>query len=379
MGLEKRQIESGLNAVPPVRGRMERVPNDRGIGVFVDYAHTPDALENVLQAGRDIAQGRLLCLVGAGGERDRGKRPLMLNAALKHSDAVVITDDNPRGEDPNAIIREIAAGSETWLPWWVIRDRGEAIKAILGLARPGDVVLICGKGHETYQEIEGVRHHFDDSEVARQALAPGNPEEYSGDRLALPVDRLMLELLLEIPAEDASGYQAPQLFKRVSTDSRTIQPHSVFFALKGGNFDGNDYLEKVLEDPSCLGIGSRDLEKANYLRVGDPLEAMAKLFRKYLVMFDAYKIALTGSTGKSSAKEMLAQVFSSEAPTLKTDANENNMIGLCKTIARIRPQHRFCVFELGTNSFGEIAALSDVCSPDAGIIMNIGPSHLEFL
>ncbi len=379
MGLEKRQIEAGLNSVPPVRGRMERVPNDRGVGVFIDYAHTPAALENVLQAGRALAGGRLLCLIGAGGERDRGKRPLMLNAALKQADAVIITDDNPRGENPDLIIREMAAGTDLWLPWWIIRDRGEAIKAILSLARPGDVALICGKGHETYQEIEGVKHHFDDSEAARKALSPDNPGKFPESRLALPVDRLMLELVQDIPASETSGYNAPQIFQGISTDTRTILPHSVFFALKGENFDGNDYLEDVLKDGSCLAIGNRELENPNYIRVEDPLPVMAKLHRKYLIMFDAYKIAITGSTGKSSTKEMLARVFSAQAPTLRTEANENNMIGLCKTIARIRPKDGFCVFELGTNSFGEIAALSEVCAPDAGIIMNIGPSHLEFL
>jgi UDP-N-acetylmuramyl-tripeptide synthetase/UDP-N-acetylmuramoyl-tripeptide--D-alanyl-D-alanine ligase len=379
LGMEKRQIESGLNNVAPVPGRFERVPNESGIGVFVDYAHTPDALENVLQTGRELGQGRLLCLIGAGGERDRGKRPLMINAALKHADVVIIADDNPRSEDPNAIIREMVAGSDIWLPWWIIRDRKEAIMAILRLARPGDMVLICGKGHEAYQEIEGIKHHFDDTEIAREFLPAESREISSNDLLALPVDRLMIELLLNVPAEASSGYKPPQTFKHISTDSRTIQLHSVFFALKGDSFDGNDYLDQILRERTNLGIGSREMQKDNYLLVPEPLEAMAKLHRKYLLMFDSYKIALTGSTGKSSTKEMLAQVFSSEAPTLKTEANENNIIGLCKTIARIKPEHRFSVFELGTNAFGEISALSDVCSPDAGIIMNIGPSHLEFL
>lgn len=380
MGFESRQIEQGLNQSEPVRGRFERVANNHGIGVFVDYAHTPDALENVLRASRGLEHQRVLCLLGAGGERDRGKRPLMLKAALKHADAVIITDDNPRGEDPNAIIREIVQGTEMWLPWWIIRDRREAIHAILRLAQPGDIVLLCGKGHETYQEIEGVRQHFDDAEIAAAYLDSPAFAEQAEAELSLPVDRLLLELLCKTRPIHKEGYVAPSIFNKVSTDSRTIQPGSLFFALRGANFDGNAYLGEVLRDERNLGVGRIDANGwKNYLRVKKPDNAMAALCSKYLLMFSTYRIALTGSTGKSSTKELLAQVFSANAPTLKTLANANNLIGLCQTILRIRPEHVYAIFELGTNSFGEINALSDICAPDAGIIINIGPSHLEFL
>ncbi|MCB5247665.1 MAG: UDP-N-acetylmuramoyl-L-alanyl-D-glutamate--2,6-diaminopimelate ligase [Candidatus Cloacimonetes bacterium] len=378
MGFEARQIEQGLNALPPVRGRFEQVPNRQGIGVFVDYAHTPDAVENVLRACRDLQPQRLLCLLGAGGDRDQGKRPLMLKAALQFADAVIITDDNPRHEDPDGIIREIVTGTDMWLPWWIIRDRREAIQAILRLARPGDIVVLCGKGHETYQEIEGTRHPFDDAATAASYMDSGAFGCRAEDELSLPVDRLTLELLCDAPAAPGSGYKKPRCYHRVSSDSRSIKPGSVFFALRGANFDGNAYLGEVLREENNLGVGSIDANGwKNYLRVDEPVLALAALCRKYLLMFPAYKTALTGSTGKSSSKELLAQVFSAGAPTLKTEANANNIIGLCQTILRVRPEHQFAVFELGTNAFGEIATLSETCGPDAGIILNIGPSHLE--
>lgn len=379
MGFEIRQIEQGLNAAKPVPGRFERVANDRGIGVFVDYAHTPDALENVLKASRQLQHRRILCLFGAGGDRDQGKRPLMLKTALKYSDAVIVSDDNPRMENPDRIIRDIVTGSELLLPWWIIRDRKRAIEAILGLAQPGDIVLLCGKGHETYQEIAGQRHHFDDAEVAREFLASPQPK-WRDDELSLPVDKLMLELLYNVPGTDSAGYTPPQSYRRVSTDSRTIQPESVFFALRGPSFDGHAFVGGITSDPTCLAVGQTPLaDNPSYLEVPDSLAAMALLFRKYLLMFGVYKIALTGSTGKSSTKELLAHILETEAPTLKTAANENNLIGLCQTLRRIRPEHRYAVLELGTNAFGEIAALADVCSPDAAMILNVGPSHLEFL
>ncbi|MCB5224367.1 MAG: UDP-N-acetylmuramoyl-L-alanyl-D-glutamate--2,6-diaminopimelate ligase [Candidatus Cloacimonadaceae bacterium] len=380
MGFENRQIEQGLNCVKAVQGRFEQVPNRRGIGVFVDYAHTPDALENVLSAARQMKPKRLLCLLGAGGERDRGKRPLMLKAALNHADAVIVTDDNPRGENPNTIVREIVAGSDFWLPWWIIRDRNLAIGAILGLAQPGEIVLLCGKGHENYQEIEGVRHHFDDAEVATGWLESEDLGRCAEHELAMPVERLMLELICEAETQDTQGYEPPEAWTRVSTDSRVIEPGSIFFALSGLNFDGNAYLGEVLRDGSNFGIGNIGSNGwKHYLRVERPVEAMASLHRKYLQMFGAYRVAITGSTGKTSTKELLAQVLGAAGPCLKTLANSNNIIGLCQTIARIRPQHEHAVFELGTNAFGEIAQLAEVCAPDAGIILNIGPSHLEFL
>lgn len=380
MGFELRQIAQGLNSVKPVAGRFERIENERGIGVFVDYAHTPDALENVLKASRDLEHGRVLCMFGAGGDRDKGKRPLMLKAALKYADAVILTDDNPRTEDPNQIIRDIVSGCELWLPWWIIRDRRKAIRAILALAQPGDIVLLCGKGHETYQEIEGVRHHFDDAEVARECFSQPVQAKQELTELVLPVDKLLLEILYNLPALNSAAYQDPITYKYISTDSRTLKPGSVFFALTGANFDGHEYIKEVLKDPSNIALGQVTLaERSYYKEVSNSQSAMGDLLRKYLLMFDVYKIALTGSTGKSSTKELLEHIFSTQAPTLKTEANENNLIGLCKTIQRIKPSDRYAIFELGTNAFGEIATLSDICAPDAAMILNIGPSHLEYL
>ena len=382
MGFESRQIEQGINAVKPIRGRFERIPNERGIGVFIDYAHTPDAIDNVLRAARSLDHKRVLCLIGAGGERDKGKRPLMLNSALKHADAVVIADDNPRGENPENIIRDVIAGCELWLPWWIIRNRREAIRSIISLAQPGDIVLICGKGHETYQEICGVRHHFDDAEVAREALAESADDGYRNDaKLILPVDRLLLDILYGVPEDDSTGYIEPESYDYVSTDSRSIQSGSVFFALVGDNFDGHKFIPQVLQDDNNFAVGQVTLAgfPKKYIEASNTQSAMGDLFRKYLLMFNVYIIALTGSTGKTSTKELLANILNTRYPTLKTEANENNLIGLCKTLGRLKPWHRYAVLELGTNAFGEIAALSDVCMPDAAMILNVGPSHLQNL
>ena len=161
---------AAASSLKPVPGRLERLGGGSAPLVVVDYAHTPDALEKALQALRPtVAAGhRLSCVFGCGGDRDPGKRPLMGQAAGRLADHVIVTSDNPRSEDPKAIIAQVLAGIST--PAEAIEDRQVAIFTAVHQAKPGDVVLLAGKGHETYQEIAGVRHAFDDREVARAAL-----------------------------------------------------------------------------------------------------------------------------------------------------------------------------------------------------------------
>ena len=171
-------IARGIAAVPRVAGRLERVPDPLGRHVYVDYAHTPDALKNVLSALRPLATGRLVCVFGCGGDRDRGKRPLMGEIVARLSDLAVVTSDNPRSESPLSIIEQILPGlrrCQATDRWLVEPDRATAIERALALARPGDTVLIAGKGHETYQILADRTIRFDDREVVRRALAATAP------------------------------------------------------------------------------------------------------------------------------------------------------------------------------------------------------------
>ena len=165
-------IARGLAAVRGVPGRLERVANDRGFGVFVDYAHTPDALERVMAALRPVTRGRLIVVFGCGGDRDKTKRPKMGHAVARDADLPIVTSDNPRTEAPQAIIDMIVDGvRKVRQDGFVVEaDRRRAIGAAIAAARPGDVVLIAGKGHEDYQIVGTTKHHFDDREEAAAAL-----------------------------------------------------------------------------------------------------------------------------------------------------------------------------------------------------------------
>ena len=177
LGLTADQIARGLGSVHGVPGRVERVPDERGpgrgFGVFVDYAHTPDALERVMAALRPLARGRLIVVFGCGGDRDKTKRPKMGRAVARDAELPIVTSDNPRTEEPRAIIEMILDGvREVRADGFVVEvDRRRAIAAAVEAARPGDIVLIAGKGHEDYQILGKQKHHFDDREEAAAALA----------------------------------------------------------------------------------------------------------------------------------------------------------------------------------------------------------------
>ena len=156
----------------PVSGRFETIHSPEGFTAIVDYAHTPDALTNVLNSIHEVLEGkgRIITVVGAGGNRDKGKRPLMAKEAARLSDQVILTSDNPRFEEPDAIIQDMVAGlTKADLERTLcITDRAQAIKTATMLAKRGDVILVAGKGHEDYQEVKGVKHHFDDREQLRK-------------------------------------------------------------------------------------------------------------------------------------------------------------------------------------------------------------------
>lgn len=172
LGKDKIKVLVALSTLQSVKGRFESLCSERGYTAIVDYAHTPDALANVLKAIREVLRnkGKVITVVGAGGNRDKGKRPLMARESLKQSEKVIITSDNPRYEEPAEIIQDMLLdlNSKEKHKIFINEDRKEAIKWACSLAQAGDVVLVAGKGHENYQEIKGVKYHFDDKEVLKE-------------------------------------------------------------------------------------------------------------------------------------------------------------------------------------------------------------------
>lgn len=186
LGLELEDMARALRCVHGVKGRVEVVPVPRAYTVLIDYAHTPNALENILMTARDFTAGRLICLFGCGGDRDKTKRPIMGAIARELSDLVVVTSDNPRTEDPEAIIADILSGMEEG-PIHVEPDRRRAIGWALEQGRPGDVIVLAGKGHETYQEIDGIQYPMDEREIVKEWFQKAETRQDKSGNIPLSV------------------------------------------------------------------------------------------------------------------------------------------------------------------------------------------------
>lgn len=174
LGFEQMEVLRVLSTLTPVNGRFEAIRSEKGWTAIIDYAHTPDAVDNVIQTIREILnkKGQLITVVGCGGNRDKGKRPMMAKIAKEGSDQLILTSDNPRDEEPKDILRDMTDGlsEEEMKSTLVIEDREMAIKTACMMAKANDVILVAGKGHEDYQIIKGVKHHFDDHEVVRRYI-----------------------------------------------------------------------------------------------------------------------------------------------------------------------------------------------------------------
>ncbi|MEI2416919.1 bifunctional UDP-N-acetylmuramoyl-L-alanyl-D-glutamate--2,6-diaminopimelate ligase MurE/UDP-N-acetylmuramoyl-tripeptide--D-alanyl-D-alanine ligase MurF [Orrella sp. JC864] len=343
-----------LAEAQPVAGRLQPVQpivgDAPGPMVVVDYAHTPDALARVLQALRPAAaarQGRLVCVFGCGGDRDAGKRPEMGLAAAQHADRLIVTSDNPRNEDPEAIIAQVLAGVPGQLRPLAIVDRAQAILRAIWSCTAQDVVLLAGKGHETYQEAAGLRQPFDDREWARLGLTWG-------------------------PAH------------ALSTDSRTLQRGEVFLALRGEQFDGHDYVPQAHAAGACAAVVERPVPGAlvPQIALGDTRAALGRLAAAWRAHHSLPLIAVTGSNGKTTTKEMISAILAAwvgEPARLATAGNFNNDIGVPLTLLRLRPEHRAAVVELGMNHPGEIAGLARMAAPTVALVNNAQREHQEFM
>ncbi len=381
IGLPGEAIAAALGraAIP---GRMQTV--GAGPRVVVDYAHSPDALERVIETLRPLTEGALWIVFGCGGDRDAVKRAPM-GAAAAAADAVVITSDNPRSESPAVIAAAAAAGAHgAGRParatpgvggTWVQLDRRAAIAAAVAAAAAEDTVLIAGKGHEAYQEVAGVRRPFSDVIEAQRALQAraGGPRFHTDGLCAAAAGAL-------IAGE-------PCAFDGVAIDTRRLAEGDAFFALRGPRFDAHDFLGQaeaagarvLVVEAGHPALSAWAATRAAVVAVADPVAALQAFAAAHRAAFPGHVVALTGSSGKTTTKELVAAVLSVAGPTHRTPGNYNNHLGLPLTLLGLRPEHRFAVLELGMNHAGEIAALAALAQPHIGVVTTVGEAHIEQL
>ncbi len=400
MGLDLGAAAQSLASAPGAPGRLQRIAAGDDPSrplVFVDYAHTPDALRQVLMTLAALPHRNLFCVFGCGGDRDKGKRPVMGTIAARICDVVIVTDDNPRNESSGRIIEDILPGIQAsglqerergWLHKRAKTDRGylvlpareEAIAAAVIAATAEDIVLIAGKGHEKYQLSPAGKRFFDDCLEAREALLSWN---------CTSIGRALTGTF--------AGEPAGASFRAVSTDSRSVGPVDIFVALKGDNFDGHDFLPQVMAAGAGCLVVSRASDFEQYagisrFLVADTLVALGALagFRRRLLrsLTRPLVIGITGSCGKTTVKEMTAAILERQWPdgheapagrVLKTRGNFNNLIGLPLSLLPLGVKHRAAILEMGMNHPGEIADLVRIADPDISCIVSIHAAHLEGL
>nr|WP_321399950.1 UDP-N-acetylmuramoyl-L-alanyl-D-glutamate--2,6-diaminopimelate ligase [uncultured Desulfobacter sp.] len=401
-GICPESIARGIAAFERVPGRLEKLPTELNRHIFVDYAHTPDALESILKTLAGRAPARLITVFGCGGDRDRTKRAPMGIMACKYSDIAIVSSDNPRSEDPEAIVDEIiegirAQGFKAIDPadanprqkgYIRMTDRAKALAFAVQISKPQDIIVAAGKGHETYQITNKGTIHFDDKEHLIDACT----------RLLTPKPWKLTDLCTALGCEavTVSGQKITAdakstLFKGIGTDSRTIGPDMVFLALAGDRFDGHTFIPDQVEKGVSafvvkqgyldgLDLNQKKLmDKTDicFFQVPDTLVALGNLARYHRLRSNVRIAALTGSNGKTSTRQMAQDIFSQHHDTLATRGNLNNEIGVPLTLLRLADIHEWAVVEMGMSNPGEIERLSAIARPDIALITNTHGSHMQ--
>ena len=359
-------------------GRLERVPAP-GLGVtaFVDYSHKPGAVEAVLRSLRPVTQGNLIIVLGCGGDRDRAKRPMMGAAAASLADVAILTSDNPRSEDPLAILAAMLDGvlsvpQDERARVIIEPDRAAAIAQAVALASPGDVMVVAGKGHETGQYVAGSVLPFDDRQVTADRPRPAS-QGGTGDPPVAGADRAGHRR----PAarHSAALWGDAVVSGEVVIDSRRAGPGGLFAAVAGERSDGHDFAAAAVAAGATAVLATRPVPVPSVL-VADVPAALAALARFVVDALPAARIAgITGSSGKTSTKDLAAQLVERLGPTIAPAGSYNNEFGHPLTVLRADASTRYLVLELSARGIGHIAHLCRIAPPRYGVVLNVGHAH----
>ena len=368
-GLKEKKIFKSLKKIKDVDGRLELARQfSNNIKVFIDYAHTPDALLKVLQSlerqyGKDIS-----LVFGCGGDRDKKKRSLMAKIANNYSKKVYVTDDNPRNEDPKKIRNEITKNINP-NKCFNIGNRAEAIKKAIKNSEPNEVVLIAGKGHEEKQIYKKKILYTSDKQIVKNLklkikVLPKNAKNYLQNK------SIFKKIIGNIKIDNFEG---------LSVDSRIVKRNNLFLTIKGKNNDGNKFIPDALKKGAKYIVSSKVLKKYKNktIRVKNEirfLNQFAKLKRKNST---AKIIAITGSAGKTSLKDLIKELLQNFENTHSSPKSFNNHFGVPISLSNLSADDKYGIFEVGMSKMGEINNLSKLIQPHIGIITNIGEAHLE--
>ena len=365
-GLSIQNIFKVINKIKSVNGRLEFIrclPNQSKI--FLDYAHTPEALKNAIISLEEHFNKKITVIFGCGGERDKSKREKMGKIVNKLCEKIIITDDNPRNENPSKIrkqiIKAIDEGKAREIP-----GRKKAITFALKNSSPYEIILVAGKGHENYQNLGKKEIFFSDKITIKQVRLG----KISNKKNQLKYNDIIINKLLKNKREN--------LFSGVSINSKTIKKNNLFIAIKGKNKDGHNFLNQAISKGANYCVVSKNVKKRfKPIKVKNTFNFLKTFSKKKREFSSAKFVAITGSAGKTSLKTMLGNLLKLYSKTYFSPQSYNNHYGVPLSLSNIEPEHNFGVFEVGMNKFNEIYKLSSILKPDVGIITNISEAHLE--
>ena len=366
--LKFNNIVNILSKIKPVNGRIEQLSklkdNSR---VILDYAHTPDALKNCIKDIKEQFQFAKISIVfGCGGNRDKPKRKIMGKISNRFCDRIYLTDDNPRSENPQKIRNQIKTGI-TKNKLYEIPSRKKAIKTAIKNLNPGEVLIVSGKGHENYQEYNS-KIPFSDKKIILKATKEKNKS-------------LSKSLKNNILFKNLASNKLKQnlYLKSASINSNSIKKNQVFFGLKGKKYDGSNFALDALKNGAKVAI----INKTNYrinkkiIKVKNSLKTFSKFSSDIRKITNIKSIAITGSAGKTSLKELSGFVLSKIYPTIFSEKSFNNKYGVPLSLSDIDNTHKFGIFEVGMDRKGEINKLAKMIKPDVSVITNISYAHIK--
>ena len=367
-GLKEKLIYKTIKKIKDVNGRLELIrkyPN--GVKVFVDYAHTPDAMLKTLTSLKIYDEKKISIVFGCGGERDKKKRPLMARIANKYCKKIYITDDNPRNENPRKIRLELSQFIQK-NKLFNIGNRALAIKKAILNAEPDEIILVAGKGHEEKQIYKNKILNISDKKIIKKINL--RHKILSNKTLNILQNKLILKKIIK--------KKNLVNFKGLSIDTRTMKKDNLFLAIKGKNNDGNRYVKEALKKGAgCVISTSNNKKNKKIIKIKDTiffLNNFAKLKREHS---NAKIISITGSAGKTSLKNLIKDLLQHFGKTYSSPKSFNNHLGVPISLSNLSYEDRFGVFEVGMSKAGEIRNLTRLIKPEIGIITNIGEAHIE--
>jgi len=367
--LKDKQINSVLKKIQDVDGRLELVkifPNN--IKVFIDYAHTPDALLKALEALKNSYSKNISLVFGCGGDRDFKKRPLMAKIAKSNCKKIYVTDDNPRNERPekirNEIIKKIRNNN-----CFNIGSRIKAIETAIINAEPNEIILIAGKGHETQQIYKNKTFSISDKQIIRGIKV--KIKILKKDNQKFTQNKKILEKIKKgIKVENFDG---------IAIDSREVKKNNLFLTIKGKNNDGSKFIDKALKKGAKYIVSSniKKKYKNKTIRVKSEINFLNSFASHKRSNSSAKILAITGSIGKTSLKNLIKELLQNFGETYASPRSYNNHFGVPISLSNLNMHHKFGVFEVGMSKAGEINNLSKLIKPHIGIITNISEAHIK--